>query len=113
MPALPFSLDQGGWMTEVRLSDDDSLERALKLFKRKLQKSGLFGELRRRRHYVKPSEALFTAPFFGLYRLIVTNMSASDHREPVEARGYDLDVELLQDREHNRVAGLHHPGVSG
>jgi small subunit ribosomal protein S21 len=33
------------------------LERALKLFKRKLQKSGLFGELRRRRHYVKPSEA--------------------------------------------------------
>ena len=57
MPALPFSLDQGGWMTEVRLSDDDSLERALKLFKRKLQKSGLFGELRRRRHYVKPSEA--------------------------------------------------------
>ena len=35
-------------MTEVRLSDEDSLERALKLFKRKLQKSGLFGELRRR-----------------------------------------------------------------
>jgi small subunit ribosomal protein S21 len=52
-----LSLYQGGWMTEVRLSDEDSLERALKLFKRKLQKSGLFGELRRRRHYVKPSEA--------------------------------------------------------
>ena len=51
------SHDQGGRMTEVRLSDEDSLERALKLFKRKLQKSGLFGELRRRRHYVKPSEA--------------------------------------------------------
>jgi small subunit ribosomal protein S21 len=44
-------------MTEVKLSDEDSLERALRLFKRKLQKSGLFGELRRRRHYVKPSEA--------------------------------------------------------
>ncbi|MBA3344737.1 MAG: 30S ribosomal protein S21 [Gemmatimonadales bacterium] len=44
-------------MTEVRLSETDSVERALKLFKRKLQKSGLFGELRRRRHYVKPSEA--------------------------------------------------------
>jgi small subunit ribosomal protein S21 len=44
-------------MTEVKLSDEDSLERALKLFKRKLQKSGLFGELRKRRHYVKPSEA--------------------------------------------------------
>ena len=32
-------------MTEVRLRDEDSLERALKLFKRKLQKSGLFLEL--------------------------------------------------------------------
>jgi small subunit ribosomal protein S21 len=53
-----FSIPEpGGGMTEVRLSDEDSLERALKLFKRKLQKSGLFGELRRRRHYVKPSEA--------------------------------------------------------
>jgi small subunit ribosomal protein S21 len=51
------SLYKGGGMTEVRLSEEDSLERALKLFKRKLQKSGLFGELRRRRHYVKPSEA--------------------------------------------------------
>ena len=44
-------------MIEVRLSDTDSVDRALKLFKRKLQKSGLFGELRRRRHYVKPSAA--------------------------------------------------------
>jgi len=52
----PLSM-KGGTMTEVRLKDEDSLERALKLFKRKLQKSGLFGELRRRRHYVKPSEA--------------------------------------------------------
>jgi small subunit ribosomal protein S21 len=55
---LCFHLSTGGpRMTEVKLSDEDSLERALKLFKRKLQKSGLFGELRRRRHYVKPSEA--------------------------------------------------------
>jgi small subunit ribosomal protein S21 len=53
----PYFLQKGGAMTEVRLRDEDSLERALKLFKRKLQKSGLFGELRRRRHYVKPSEA--------------------------------------------------------
>jgi len=44
-------------MVEVTLGDGDSVDRALKLFKRKLQKSGLFGELRRRRHYVKPSEA--------------------------------------------------------
>jgi small subunit ribosomal protein S21 len=44
-------------MIEVKLADGDSVDRALKLFKRKLQKSGLFGELRRRRHYVKPSAA--------------------------------------------------------
>src|SRR5687768_14569563 len=56
-PPLLSSRDEDYGMTEVKLSDEDSLERALKLFKRKLQKSGLFGELRRRRHYVKPSEA--------------------------------------------------------
>lgn len=44
-------------MTEVRLAEGDSVERALKLFRRKLQKTGLFKELRRRRHYVKPSAA--------------------------------------------------------
>jgi small subunit ribosomal protein S21 len=56
-PSLLSSSGEEHGMTEVKLSDEDSLERALKLFKRKLQKSGLFGELRRRRHYVKPSEA--------------------------------------------------------
>jgi len=44
-------------MTEVRLDEGDSVERALKLFRRKLQKAGLFKELRRRRHYVKPGAA--------------------------------------------------------
>ena len=56
-------------MTEVRLKDEDSLERALKLFKRKLQKSGLFGELRRRRHYVKPSEARAIISTFPQYKV--------------------------------------------
>ena len=44
-------------MTEVKLADGDNVDRALKLFRRKLQKEGLFKELRRRRHYVKPSAA--------------------------------------------------------
>ncbi|HEX2250329.1 MAG TPA: 30S ribosomal protein S21 [Gemmatimonadales bacterium] len=56
-PSLLFIRREGTRMTEVKLSEEDSLDRALKVFKRKLQKSGLFGELRRRRHYVKPSEA--------------------------------------------------------
>ena len=42
---------------EVILREDDNVDRALKLFKRKVQKDGLLKELRRRRHYVKPSEA--------------------------------------------------------
>jgi small subunit ribosomal protein S21 len=44
-------------MSEIRLLEGDSVDRALKLFRRKLQKEGLFKELRRRRHYVKPSAA--------------------------------------------------------
>jgi small subunit ribosomal protein S21 len=44
-------------MAEIRLLEGDSVDRALKLFRRKLQKEGLFKELRRRRHYVKPSAA--------------------------------------------------------
>ncbi|HEY9478679.1 MAG TPA: 30S ribosomal protein S21 [Gemmatimonadaceae bacterium] len=33
------------------------MDRALKVFKRKLQRSGILKDLRRKRHYVKPSEA--------------------------------------------------------
>ena len=44
-------------MAEIRLGEGDSVDRALKLFRRKLQKEGLFKELRRRRHYLKPSAA--------------------------------------------------------
>lgn len=44
-------------MPEIILGDDDRLDWALKSFKRAMQKSGLLRELRRRRHFVKPSEA--------------------------------------------------------
>lgn len=44
-------------MAEIRLTEGDSVERALRLFRRKLQKEGLFKELRRRRFYLKPSAA--------------------------------------------------------
>ena len=44
-------------MIEIRLDEGDNVERALKLFRRKVQKSGLFSELRRRRHYIKPGAA--------------------------------------------------------
>ena len=44
-------------MPEIQLDESDRLDWALKSFKRLMQKSGILRELRRRRHYVKPSEA--------------------------------------------------------
>jgi small subunit ribosomal protein S21 len=44
-------------MIEVKLDEGDRIEWALKSFKKKVLRSGLFKDLRRRRHYVKPSEA--------------------------------------------------------
>lgn len=40
---------------EVIVQDGDNLERALRKFKRKVQRSGLYSELRKRRFYEKPS----------------------------------------------------------
>ncbi|MEP7345533.1 MAG: 30S ribosomal protein S21 [Gemmatimonadaceae bacterium] len=44
-------------MIDIKLADGDSVERALKALKKQVLRSGLLKELRRRRHYVKPSEA--------------------------------------------------------
>jgi small subunit ribosomal protein S21 len=44
-------------MVEVRLDENDRLDWALKQFRRKLIRSGLFKDLKKRRFYEKPSEA--------------------------------------------------------
>jgi small subunit ribosomal protein S21 len=44
-------------MPEIQLNETDRVEWALKVFKRQMQKAGIFRELRRRRHHVKPSAA--------------------------------------------------------
>ena len=44
-------------MPEVLLSDTDRLDWALKTFKKKVQKAGILQQLRRKRHFTKPSEA--------------------------------------------------------
>jgi small subunit ribosomal protein S21 len=44
-------------MISVTLDDGDRIDSALKAFKKKVLRSGILKELRRRRHYVKPSEA--------------------------------------------------------
>ncbi|MDD2429426.1 MAG: 30S ribosomal protein S21 [Eubacteriales bacterium] len=42
-------------MSEVRLKENESLESALKRFKRQCAKSGVLAEVRKREHYEKPS----------------------------------------------------------
>jgi small subunit ribosomal protein S21 len=44
-------------MVEVKLDENDRLDWALKQFRRKLIRSGLFKDLKKRRFYEKPSEA--------------------------------------------------------
>ena len=44
-------------MVEMQLDEADRIEWALKAFKRKVQRAGVLKDLRRKRHYVKPSEA--------------------------------------------------------
>jgi len=51
----PFHL--GAAMIEVKLDESDRLDWALKTFKKKVLKAGILKDLRRKRHYVKPSEA--------------------------------------------------------
>ena len=43
-------------MSEVIIRDDESFERALKRFKKKCEKAGILSDLRKHRHYEKPSE---------------------------------------------------------
>lgn len=42
-------------MTEVRISENESFETALKRFNRKIQQDGILAEARRREHFEKPS----------------------------------------------------------
>jgi small subunit ribosomal protein S21 len=63
VPALPAltsgaaSFHLGAAMIEVTLEESDRLDWALKTFKKKVLKAGILKDLRRKRHYVKPSEA--------------------------------------------------------
>lgn len=41
-------------MSEVRLSENESIESALRRFKKKIQKAGILSEVKRRERYEKP-----------------------------------------------------------
>ena len=42
-------------MSEIKLKENESLDNALRRFKRQCAKSGVIQELRKREHYEKPS----------------------------------------------------------
>jgi len=42
-------------MSEVTIKDNETLDNALRRFKRNCQKAGIMGEIRKREHYDKPS----------------------------------------------------------
>ena len=42
-------------MSEVRVKDNESLDSALRRFKRQCARSGVLAEVRKREHYEKPS----------------------------------------------------------
>ena len=42
-------------MSEVRIRENESLESALKRFKRQCARAGVLAEVRKREHYEKPS----------------------------------------------------------
>ncbi len=42
-------------MPVIKVRDDESLENALRRFKRKCEKSGILTEIKKRQHYEKPS----------------------------------------------------------
>ena len=42
-------------MAEIRLKNNESLNSALRRFKRSCQKAGVLSEIRKREHYEKPS----------------------------------------------------------
>ena len=46
----------GNQLSEVTIADGESVERALRSFKKKVDRAGILKDLRRKRHYEKPSE---------------------------------------------------------
>ncbi|MEI7475270.1 MAG: 30S ribosomal protein S21 [bacterium] len=42
-------------MSEIQVGDNESIESALKRFKKKIQKAGILSEIKRRERYEKPS----------------------------------------------------------
>lgn len=55
-PSCPLSGPQEEFaLTKVTVRDGETVERAIKRFKRKVEQAGILKEVRKREHYLKPS----------------------------------------------------------
>ena len=43
------------WMSGIKVGENESIDSALKRFKRETSKAGVMAEIKKRRHYEKPS----------------------------------------------------------
>lgn len=55
-------------MLIIDVKDGESIDRALKKYKRKFERSGVIKELRRRKHFVKPSVERRTEVLKAIYK---------------------------------------------
>jgi small subunit ribosomal protein S21 len=55
-PASPHGPTGEFGLSEIIIHEDENFERALKRFKKKVEKAGILSDLRKHRHYEKPSE---------------------------------------------------------
>jgi small subunit ribosomal protein S21 len=55
-------------MLIVDVKDSESIDRALKKYKRKFEKAGILKELRNRKHFTKPSVKRRTEVLKAIYR---------------------------------------------
>ena len=55
MEVLLYLREGGKSMSEIKVGENESLDNALKRFKRQCSRSGIMGEARKREHYEKPS----------------------------------------------------------
>lgn len=55
-------------MIEVKVKENESIDKALKRFKKKFEKTGVLKELRSRTHYVKPSIQRRNEKLRAIYR---------------------------------------------
>ena len=54
MEVLLYLREGGKSMSEIKVGENESLDNALKRFKRQCARSGVIGEVRKREHYEKP-----------------------------------------------------------